>query len=206
MGARRDGPVGARLKFPPAPDIFQPPGGEGEDDGPRPISVRDLMPEPDPGRRERPSPPRPASGADAEGGAGPAAPEAPGRADREGEKEGEEEGEDAGADVSRPTPVRVAMDTPPPGDSRPMESLPSRTFRARGREWVVRVTGRTVTGTRPDPGAHLMQLEFYHAEEPEEPVRELLTVERSLDALYPEDLEEFLERSRSAQGNREGVG
>ena len=184
-----------------APQAEEASGGgddDADEDGPRPISVRDLMPEPSPARRDRPSPSGGPDDADRETAAD--AVEVP------PEREPEPDEEDDGEEASRPTPVRVAMDAPPPGDSRPVDSLPSRTFEARGREWIVRVTGRTITGTRPDAGAHLMQLEFYHAEEPDEPVRELLTVERSLEALYPRDLDEFLERSRPADRTREGVG
>lgn len=162
------------------------PDEPSEDDGSEeeraPISVRDLMPSPStrPRRRstERPSRPQPA--------------------------EADEEATEDDAPPARPTPVRVAMDAPPPGDSRPAETLPSRRFEVGEEEWVVRVSGRTITGTRPDAGALLMQLTFYRSEAPETPVRELLTVERPLEALYEEDLEEFLERSRAAKQPEEG--
>lgn len=165
-------------------------GGDGEDDERKPISVRDLMPpSPSEGRRRA----RDRGERDEER-----------RAPRESEpEEAHEEREEAAEEEedrpARPTPVRVAMDAPPPGDSRPADVLPSRSFEARGEEWIVRITGRTVTGTRPDPGALLMQLTFYRSEDPEAPVRELLTVDRPLDALYQEDLEEFLDRSRPAK-------
>lgn len=182
----------------PGPEGEEAPGSDedesGEEEGKdrRPISVRDLMPEPSPERRSR-EPPRRSTDEDADAEPTPTAPAGPD--DVEEEEPEDEVGEEA---VARPTPVRVAMDAPPPGDSRPVESLPSRTFEARGQKWVVRITGRTITGTRPDPGALLMQLEFYRAEDPETPVRELLTVNRPLEALYPEDLEEYLGRSREA--------
>lgn len=166
-------------------------GGSDEEER-RPISVRDLMPEPSPERRRR-EPPHRAPGGDQEPREAPSEPDGESTA-----------GDEGGA--GRPTPVRVAMDAPPPGDSRPVESLPSRTFEALGREWIVRITGRTVTGTRPDAGALLMQLEFFHPREPETPVRELLTVDRPLDALYEKDLEELLERSREAGDPEEGTG
>lgn len=151
-----------------------------EHEGRRPISVRDLMP--------------------------PSAADSPRRAPERRRRSGQpgepspvrDDEEDEDPSPSRPTPVRVAMDAPPPGDSRPARELPSRRFEVEGEEWVVRITGRTVTGTRPDPGAPLMHLTFYRAARPDEPERELLTVERPLDALYVEDLAEFLERSRSA--------
>lgn len=171
----------------------------GSDDEERkPISVRDLMPpSASEGRRRAPVRRRPQKPGDG-----------PEEAEEEpaDEEPDEEDGEAAGGESSpsRPTPVRVAMDAPPPGDSRPTEALPSRRFEARDEEWIVRITGRTMTGTRPDPGALLMHLTFFRAEEPESPVRELLTVNRPLDALYPEDLDEFLERSRPASAPFDG--
>lgn len=138
------------------------------------------------------------------------APSSPARARPDERRAGEESAGDEGPgsepeeeDDRRPTPVRVAMDTPPPGDSRPTEALPSRRFQLGDEEWIVRITGRTVTGTRPDPGAHLMELTFYRAPEPDEPVRELLTVERDLDLFYDEDLGELLERSRPSRRDEE---
>lgn len=161
------------------------PGEEGPagDEEPKPISVRDLMPSASsrPRRRSRPR---------GESAEAPGAPE-----ETEEPPDEEESGE------SRPTPVRIAMDRPPPGDSRPAEELPSRRFDAEGEEWIVRITGRTITGSRPDPGALLMQLVFCRAEEPETPRRELLTVDRPLDALYEEDLQEFLGRSRPTEAD-----
>lgn len=179
------------------PSSDQPPDRDGPpEDEPRPISVRDLMPEPSPERRERQAPPGRESAEPVEATREPSEPGTPIEDDTD---DGEEDGE------SRPTPVRVAMDAPPPGDSRPMESLPTRPFEVGDQEWIVRITGRTVTGTRPDAGAHLMQLEFYRAEEPETPARKLLTVERPLEALYPEDLAEYLERARTAEPAEETI-
>lgn len=175
------------------PDSDDEPEPKEEDDGRKPISVRDLMPPAtSEGRRrapERREPPTP--------------PERVERMDRDEEPSGEsevsgEEADDAAA-ASPPTPVRVAMDAPPPGDSRPPQALPTRSFQARGEEWIVRITGRTVTGTHPDAGALLMHLTFFRSSDPEKPARELLTVDRPLEALYEEDLEEFLDRSRPAR-------
>lgn len=137
------------------------------------------------------------------------APSSPARARPPDRKEGGQgdDGEPEGArddDERRPTPVRVAMDAPPPGDSRPTEALPARRFEAGEEEWIVRITGRTITGTRPDPGAPLMELTFYRAPESDEPVRELLTVERDLDAFYEEDLEELLARARPSRSDPGG--
>ncbi|MFP3949020.1 MAG: hypothetical protein ACLFWG_09845 [Longimicrobiales bacterium] len=103
-----------------------------------------------------------------------------------------------------PTPVRVAMEAPPPGDSRPPEELPSRRFEVEGEEWIVRISGRTITGSRPDPGALLMHLSFFRSEDPEDPRRRLITVDRPLDALYEEDLRELYERSRPTGSGSSG--
>ncbi|NIR80367.1 MAG: hypothetical protein GWM92_16550 [Gemmatimonadetes bacterium] len=94
--------------------------------------------------------------------------------------------------------MRVAMDAPPPGDSRPTKALPARRFLVGEEEWIARITGRTVSGTRPDTGAPLMELSFYRADEPDDPRRHVLTVERDLDHFYDEDLGELLERARPA--------
>lgn len=186
----------------------------------RPISVRDLMPSPStrPARR----PPDRVERRGRGGGEGregvpdeeeeaeePSSEEAvdgeEGRPEEEGAPEPADEGAGgpAGA-ASVPTPVRVAMDAPPPGDSRPPEDLPSRRFEVDGEEWIVRISGRTVTGTRPDAGALLMHLSFFRPDEPESALRGLITVDRPLDALYEEDLLELFERSRPM--DREGIG
>lgn len=167
-------------------------GAQGESEAPeeelqrgRPLSVQDVSPS-SPARarpRERTSGDEAAPPSEGEGG--------------------EEEGEGA----RRPTPVRVAMDAPPPGDSRPTESLPARRFLAgeeEEEEWIVRITGRTVSGTPPDTGAPLMELSFYRADEPDVPRRQLLTVERDLELYYDEDLGELLERARPARGDEGG--
>lgn len=177
---------------------------EGEQGERRPISVRDLMPSPST-RPSRRSPERgERRGREEDEGPGPhsaggGAEEDAGADGGRGEgKKVEDSGESQPA-ASVPTPVRVAMDAPPPGDSRPPEALPSRRFEVDGEEWIVRISGRTITGTRPDPGALLMHLSFFRPEEPETPIRTLITVDRPLDALYEEDLGELLGRSRPAE-------
>lgn len=160
-------PDGERAGESDAPDEVGEEGGEEGVERGKPLSIRDVMPS---------SPPR-------------ARPRSPGESEDGGEEE-EETGE------GRPTPVRIAMDAPPPGDSRPPEELPSRRFETGEEEWVVRVTGRSVAGARPDPGAPLMHLTFYRPEAPLCPEREVLTVERELELFYDEDLAELLQRSR----------
>lgn len=180
---------------------------ESEDETRRPISVRDLMPSP-PSRPSRRPPERAGRpGRGAQEGEEPAT--QPGKAEKEaasGEVEAAEPdaAEDPsvepgtaepGGAASVPTPVRVAMDAPPPGDSRPPDELPSRRFEVDGEDWIVRLSGRTITGTRPDAGALLMHLSFHRPDEPESASRKLITVDRPLDALYEEDLLEFFQRS-----------
>lgn len=178
-----------------------------EEDTRRPISVRDLMPSPStrPARRppERTERRERGRGEPEEAGVEEEeeeseSPDAVAAEAVEEEAEAGETGEPAGA-ASVPTPVRVAMDAPPPGDSRPAEELPSRRFEVEGKEWIVRISGRTITGTRPDAGALLMHLSFFRPEQPEMPARQLVTVDRSLDAFYDEDLQELFERSLSTE-------
>lgn len=172
--------------------------GEADRERRRPISVRDLMPSPPtrPTRRGSEEVERAARA---------------GEREERGERGAEEKvageartAEEGGEEPAAPTPVRVAMDAAPPGDSRPVEELPSRRFEVRGEEWIARITGRTVTGTRPDAGALLMELTFSRPDDPQNPFRKLLTVDRPLDALYDEDLIEMFERSRSV-GREEGA-
>lgn len=172
--------------------------GSEDEDAPRPISVRDLMPSPPsrPSRRPPERTERPERAAEPEEEVG--GPEEEGPPAEEGGVE-----EPAGA-ASVPTPVRVAMDAPPPGDSRPPEELPSRRFEVEGEEWIVRISGRTITGTRPDAGALLMHLSFFRGDDPEDLRRRLVTVDRPLDALYDEDLRELYARSRPAAGGGSG--
>lgn len=148
-------------------------GREGEE-APKPISIRDAMPAP--GLRGQK--PRPRS---------------PSRPGRERRPEGALDG-----GTSRPTPVREAMDAVPPeiGPSSPTD-LPSRSFRAAGEEeWIVRVSGTTITGLPTDVGAPLLQLTFFRAAEPETPVRETLGVGETLDDLGDDELRDRLERAR----------
>lgn len=184
-------------------------GDDGEEEERRPISVRDLMPAPStrPSRRSAERGEGRGREVDEEEAEGSPRTDVDGEepadatvSDEGGEAEGETEGgEEPQAAASVPTPVRVAMDAPPPGDSRPPEELPSRRFEVDGAEWIVRISGRTITGTRPDSGALLMHLSFFRPAEPETPVRALVTVDRPLDVLYDEDLRELLERSRPAE-------
>lgn len=99
------------------------------------------------------------------------------------------------AEAQRPTPVREMM-APDVGPSGTDWEPPRRTFEHEGKEWVVTLAGQTVTGLPPDPGAPLMSLHFAPAEAPETPEKELLCVGRSLDALYDEELRQYLERAR----------
>lgn len=135
-----------------------------------------------PDEAKRPIPAR--EGLGAAGGASGAA--------EEGEREGKES--PGGSEAPRPTPVREMM-SPEPGVTGDWE-VPRRTFEHDGKEWIVTLAGRTVTGFPPDPGAPLMKLHFAPAEAPESPEWELLCVGRGLDALYDEELRHYLERAR----------
>ena len=105
-----------------------------------------------------------------------------------------EEGEEGGA-AGKPTPVRRGVgDEKAPGP--PVPESPPRTFRAEGETWIVRIAGRTRTGTRPDSGIPLKHLRFYRESDPEEPVREIYQPGGSLDHLYDEELEGLLARAR----------
>lgn len=150
--------------------------GDEADAPPKPISIRDAMPPP--GLRGQK--PRPRSA---------------GRPQRERRPEGALDGGTRG-----PTPVREAMDAVPPaiGSASPTE-LPSRTFRAgedEDEEWIVRLSGVTVTGLPTDTGAPLVHLTFFRAEEPETPVREAVGVGETLEDLAEDELRDHLGRAR----------
>ena len=105
---------------------------------------------------------------------------------RDGEKD------DEGA---RPTPVREMMGRDPASDAVQVE-LPRRVFGAEEQEWVVTVVGTSVTGAPSDPGAPLLHLHFARAEEPDTPLRQLLTVGRDIEDLFDEELRQLLQRAR----------
>lgn len=97
---------------------------------------------------------------------------------------------------SRPTPVRDLMDGAGEGLEAAEVPAPSRAFEADGEHWIVRVEGRTRSGTAPDRGALLLHLRFYRDEDAEHPEREAVVAGTSLDPLYDEELADILRRSR----------
>lgn len=147
-------------------------GSEDADDASKPISIRDAMPPP--GLRGQK--PRPQS---------------PSRGKRERRPEGALDG-----GTRQPTPVREVMDVVPAeiGPASPT-ALPSRRFEVGDEEWIVRLSGSTVTGLPADTGAPLMHLTFFRADDPETPVRAALGVGETLDALGEEELRDRLRRA-----------
>ena len=56
-------------------------------------------------------------------------------------------------------------------------------FDVEGEAWLARVTGAARSGTGPDGGAPLIVVAFSKAEEPDQALREVLTVGESVDEL-----------------------
>ena len=98
---------------------------------------------------------------------------------------GEEEGR-------RPTPVRMAMEgvegdaSPPPEEDRAVVEPTS------GTEWVVTLSGRSGSGILPLRSIPLMELTFSKGQEPERPLRRVLTRGEDLVGLTDEDLLDLL--------------
>ena len=79
-----------------------------------------------------------------------------------------------------------------------VEDLPSRQFAGDGIEWIVRLTGQTSTGSASDPGAPLLHVTFYRADDPLAAVREALVPGSSIDDLFESDLNDLLSTAREA--------
>ena len=92
-------------------------------------------------------------------------------------------------------PAREALERPCLESTR-VEDLPSRKFDKEGRDWIVRLAGRTTTGSASDTGAPLLHLLFCSAGEPSVPIRETLSVGDSLDALGEDQLALLFESAR----------
>lgn len=73
-----------------------------------------------------------------------------------------------------------------------LEDLPIRSFQHDGGEWLVRLGGRTATGSGRDPGAALLQLVFYTGVEPSVSCGEALVPGQSLEGLSEDRLAELL--------------
>ena len=78
------------------------------------------------------------------------------------------------------------------------EDLPSCQFVSEGVEWIVRLSGRTSTGSASDRGAPLLHLTFFRADDPLVAVREALLPGDSIDHLFEADMNEVLAGAREA--------
>ncbi len=85
---------------------------------------------------------------------------------------------------------------PTPRDPLASAELPWRTIRAGSEDWVIREAGRTASGTGGDSRAPLVLLFFARAEEPERPLRELLTGAGRLHDFTDDYLIDLLAASR----------
>ncbi len=88
----------------------------------------------------------------------------------------------------------------------PLEDLPHRSFEHDGREWIVRLCGRTSTGSAPDPGAPLLHLVFYSAADPSVACGGALVPGKSLEGLPELQLPELLAKVGSDGGPNESGG
>ena len=159
---------------------------------PRPTPIREVV------GKSRPSPPRRTH----EAGTGASDQPAPGlRGQRERPEGPRDEGRPR-ADTrarARPTPVRDTVESRIP-EPTALEDLPSRVLTSEGVEWIVRLSGRTSTGSVSDPGAPLLHLTFCRVRDPQLAVRETLLPGRSLDQLSEADLSDALSSARSTSG------
>ena len=80
----------------------------------------------------------------------------------------------------------------------PLEDLPCRSFEHEGREWTVRLCGQTSTGSGMDPGASLLHLVFYAADEPPVACGDAMVPGKSLEDLSGLHLSDLLAKARSA--------
>ena len=105
--------------------------------------------------------------------------------------------------VKRPTPVRLAMET---GDAENGgEGDEVRTVRNPddGREWIVRVSGRSAGGVLPLRTIPLLELTFFHADDPHQPLRRALCQGEGLESLQDEELISGLGASSPVSGPKE---
>ncbi len=91
--------------------------------------------------------------------------------------------------------AREALEGPSLEPTR-VEDLPSRKFDKEGQDWIVRLAGRTTTGSATDSGAPLLHLIFFRAGERSVPIRETLAVGDSLDALGEDRLALLFDSAR----------
>jgi len=112
----------------------------------------------------------------------------------------------------RPTPVRMAMEGGDDEDDGRSDA--SRTVRddESGADWVVTVSGRSASGILPLRTIPLMELTFAEAEDPGQPIRQVLHSANELAALSDDELLSLLKRSdpyrtpMKARGEKDGRG
>ena len=163
----------------------------------KPIPIREVVGEPGP---------RPAGTSDPTDVPAPQAPGPAGPRGQRGQRERQEDPRGKGAseggrkrrsDRKGTAPGRKELQRPPL-ERTPLEDLPFRNFEHDGREWIVRLTGQSSTGSAMDPGAPLMHLVFYSVSDPFVACGELLETGRSLDGLPELRLPELLAKARLA--------
>jgi len=163
----------------------------------KPIPIREVVGEPGP---------RPAGNSEPTDVPAPQAPGSPGPRGQRERQEGSrgkgasrksEGGRTRRSDRKSTAPGRKELQRPPL-ERTPLEDLPFRNFEHDGREWIVRLTGQSSTGSAMDPGALLMHLVFYSVSDPFVACGELLETGRSLDGLPELRLPELLAKARLA--------
>ena len=111
---------------------------------------------------------------------------------------GVDPGSDAdGEEGRRPTPVRTVMEGG--GGEGEEAELELRKFRdpASGEEWIVWISGRSISGILPLRTIPLMELAFAKAEDPRQPLRRATSQGSVLEPLLDDDLVELLHASIS---------
>ncbi len=160
--------------------------------GPKPTPIREVVGEPRPNPRRRADEPHVGD-----------SPEQRARGQRERPKGSRDKGRSVGRGRDRgqgrtaPRSVRAGLDGQA---SKPtaVQDLPSREFVSEGVEWILRLSGRSSTGSPSDPGAPLLHLMFYRADEPLVEVCEALIPGDSIDRLFEADLAAVVESARKA--------
>lgn len=114
--------------------------------------------------------------------------------------------EPAGEEDRRPTPVRMVMEGMEQeggeGEARERELSDPDT----GREWVVTVVGRAVSGVLPLRIIPLMELNFFLAEEPGTPLRRAVCRGDDLSHLTDSELLALLRRAEPYRDPRNSGG
>ena len=110
-----------------------------------------------------------------------------------GQRERPKEARDKGRPAPRPARQALEGQAAEPASE---EDLPSCQFVSEGVEWIVRLSGRTSTGSVSDRGAPLLHLTFFRAEDPLVAVHEALLPGDSIDHLFEVDMNEVLAGAR----------